>query len=140
MRIRCIHWYVPTLVCVDGFQVHDVTDDVVLICDAISSQHVSCLPGDIQRFATAIPLQHGDHLWCCSIRGRIHTLKKTVLILILRAKTRQKEKTHFFSSISLPRARHDCSPMVISVSMSAIFFCISWFLASGTPNWILIGG
>lgn len=28
--------------------------------------------------------------------------------------------------------------MVISVSMSAIFFCISWFLASGTPNWILI--
>lgn len=27
--------------------------------------------------------------------------------------------------------------MVISVSMSAIFFCISWFLARGTPNCIL---
>lgn len=47
--------------------------------------------------------------------------------------------THFFSSISLPRARHDCRPIVISVSMSAIFFCINWFLARGTPNWILIG-
>lgn len=42
--------------------------------------------------------------------------------------------------MSLPRARHDCSPSVISVSMSAIFFCISWFLARGTPNWILIEG
>ena len=52
----------------------------------------------------------------------------------------RKRDTHFFSSMSLPRARHECRPMEISVSMSAIFFCISWFLASGTPNWILIGG
>lgn len=46
--------------------------------------------------------------------------------------------TYLFCSISLPKVRHDCNPMVISVNMSAIFFCISWFLASGTPNWILI--
>ena len=44
---------------------------------------------------------------------------------------------YFFSSMSRPSARQDCKPMVISVNMSAIFFCISWFLASGTPNWIL---
>lgn len=67
---------VPTLVCVDGLQVHDVTDNVVLICDAISSQHVSGLSGNIQSLATAIPLQQGDHLWCCSIIGIIHTLKE----------------------------------------------------------------
>ena len=44
---------------------------------------------------------------------------------------------YFLSSMSRPSCRHDWRPMVISVSMSAIFFCISWFLASGTPNWIL---
>lgn len=27
---------------------------------------------------------------------------------------------------------------MISVNMSAIFFCISLFLANGTPNWILV--
>lgn len=40
--------------------------------------------------------------------------------------------------MSLPSCRQDCRPRVISVSMSAIFFCISWFLANGTPNWILV--
>lgn len=50
---RCV----PTLICVDGLQVHDVTDDVVFISNAISSQHVSGLPGNIQSFATAIPFQ-----------------------------------------------------------------------------------
>lgn len=45
---------------------------------------------------------------------------------------------YFFSSMSLPNCRQDWRPMVISVNMSAIFFCISWFLAIGTPNWILV--
>lgn len=51
---------------------------------------------------------------------------------------RSQRFPHFFSSMSLPSCRQDCSPTVISVSMSAIFFWISWFLASGTPNWILV--
>lgn len=29
---------------------------------------------------------------------------------------------------------------MISVSMSASFFWISWFLAKGAPNWTLVGG
>lgn len=49
-----------------------------------------------------------------------------------------KIQPYFFSSMSLPSWRQDWRPMVISVNMSAIFFCISWFLASGTPNWILM--
>ena len=38
------------------------------------------------------------------------------------------------SSISLPTRSTDCSPIVISVCMSASFFWISWFCASGRPN------
>lgn len=52
-----------TFVRVDSLQVHDVADDMVLVCDAVSSQHVSGLPGHVQGFTTAVPLQHGDHLW-----------------------------------------------------------------------------
>lgn len=66
-------------------------------------------------------------------------IKETLFFWLTKTNQEARIGSHFFSSISLPRARHDCSPMVISVSMSAIFFCISWFLASGTPNWILIG-
>lgn len=64
------HLCAPTFICVDSLQVHDVTDNVVLICNAISSQHVSGLSGNIQSFAAAIPLQHGNHLWCRSNRMR----------------------------------------------------------------------
>ena len=39
-----------------------MADDVVLVCDAVSSQHVSALPGDVQGFTAAVPLQHGDHV------------------------------------------------------------------------------
>lgn len=51
-----------TFVCVDGLQVHDVPNDMVLISDAVSAQHVAGLAGDVQSFATGVPLQHGDHL------------------------------------------------------------------------------
>lgn len=70
--ITCI--FMPTLICVDGLQVHDMSDDVVLVCDAVSSQHVSGLSGDIQGLATAVPLQHGDHLWSRSVKMGSHTL------------------------------------------------------------------
>ena len=30
----------PTFICVDGLQVHHMSDDVVLIADPIASQHV----------------------------------------------------------------------------------------------------
>ena len=36
-----------TFVGVDSFQVHDVADDVILVCDAVPPQHVSGLAGDV---------------------------------------------------------------------------------------------
>lgn len=45
-----------TFISVDGLQVQDVTDDVVLVCDAVSSQHVSGLSGDVQGFAARVSL------------------------------------------------------------------------------------
>lgn len=128
-----------TLVCVYSLQVHDMANDVVFIWNAISSQHVSSLSGNIQSFATAIPLQHRDHLGYSSISARIRTLEE-ILEKTLKYIKKKGEITHFFWSISLPKVRQDCNPRVISVNMSAIFFCINWFLASGTPNWILIEG
>ena len=38
------------------------------------------------------------------------------------------------SSFMRPRRRHPCRPSVISVCMSASFFCTSWLAASGLPN------
>src|SRR5881396_2119288 len=38
------------------------------------------------------------------------------------------------SSFMRPRRRRPCRPSVISVCMSASFFWISWFAASGRPN------
>jgi len=38
------------------------------------------------------------------------------------------------SSFMRPRRRQPCRPRVISVCMSASFFWISWFAASGRPN------
>lgn len=62
-----------TFVCVDSLQVHDVADDVILICYAVSSQHVSGLPGDVEGFTTAVPLQHGYHLWGRSVIKKTRT-------------------------------------------------------------------
>lgn len=49
-------FFLLTFVCVDGLQVHNMADDVVLVRDAVSSQHVSGLPGDVQGLPTAVPL------------------------------------------------------------------------------------
>ena len=38
------------------------------------------------------------------------------------------------SSFIRPRRRQPCRPSAISVCMSASFFWISWFAASGRPN------
>lgn len=134
-----------TFVCVDCFQIHDMADDMVLVSNAITTQHVPSLSGNVQSLATAVSLQHGDHLWGCpkdmkrqkctvSLLNRIGLAANVLLCYILM---RYLKTSYFFSSISLPNRKQDCNPMVISVSMSAIFFCISWFLARGTPNCIL---
>lgn len=68
-----------TFISVDGFQVHDVANDVILVCDAVSSQHISGLSSDIQGFTAGVPLQHRYHLWSRSVsvvqRVKISSLK-----------------------------------------------------------------
>lgn len=44
---------------------------------------------------------------------------------------------HLPSSLRRPRRRQACSPSAISVTMSASFFCTSWFRARGAPNCLL---
>lgn len=51
-----------TFVRVHGLQVEKVSDDVILVCDAVAAQHVSGLPGHLQGLPTVVPLQDGDHL------------------------------------------------------------------------------
>ena len=74
-----------TFICVDSLQVHDVADDVVLVSDAVSSQHVSGLPGDVQGFTAAVPLQHGYHLWGGSV-------EKTPGSRCVKPKKKKKQK------------------------------------------------
>ena len=66
-----------TLIRVDCLQIHDVADDVVLVRDAIAPQHVTSLSGNVQRLATAVPLQHGDHLRGCSRKHEAEEAKST---------------------------------------------------------------
>ena len=51
-----------TFVRVDGLEVHAVPDDVVLVADAVSAQHVAALAGDLERLAARVALDERDHL------------------------------------------------------------------------------
>ena len=53
---------VSTLVGVHGLQVSHVTDDVVLVGDAVATQHVSAGAGDVETLAAGVALHEGDHL------------------------------------------------------------------------------
>jgi len=53
---------VRSLIGVDGFQVHDVADDVVLVADTVTSEHVARISGNVERLAARVALDHGDHL------------------------------------------------------------------------------
>mmetsp|Transcript_19535 Transcript_19535/g.28172 ORF Transcript_19535/g.28172 Transcript_19535/m.28172 type:complete len:354 (+) Transcript_19535:133-1194(+) len=56
MNIMC------PLVGVHRLQVHHVPDDVVLVRNAVPSQHVPGLPGHLQGLAAVVALDHADHL------------------------------------------------------------------------------
>mmetsp|Transcript_7412 Transcript_7412/g.18835 ORF Transcript_7412/g.18835 Transcript_7412/m.18835 type:complete len:219 (+) Transcript_7412:212-868(+) len=53
---------VGTLVGVDGLEVHNVADNVVLVRNSVAAEHVARVAGDLQRLATRIALDHRDHL------------------------------------------------------------------------------
>lgn len=51
-------WFCITFISVDTFQVYHMPDDVILIGYTVRSQHISSNPGDLQRFASIVSLQH----------------------------------------------------------------------------------
>lgn len=53
---------VRAFVRVDGLEVHDVADDVVLVADAVASEHVPGLPRNVQRLPARVALDERDHL------------------------------------------------------------------------------
>ena len=59
-----------TFVRVDGLEVHAVSDDVVLVADAVAAEHVAALAGDVERFAARVALDERDHLRGSPVRRR----------------------------------------------------------------------
>ena len=53
---------VGAFVGVDSLQVERVANYVILISNAISTEHVTRLPGNVEGLSTRVPLDHGDHL------------------------------------------------------------------------------
>lgn len=85
----------PTFVRVDSLQVHGMSNYVIFIWDAVSSQHVSSLPGNIQSFSTAVPLEHWDHFWCRSVMEQnlyIRKERRWVGEIAPRAEAKTKER------------------------------------------------
>ena len=58
-------YYKFTFIGVDSLQVHDMTNDVILVTDTVASKHVSCQTSNFQRLATWISLDHRNHLRSC---------------------------------------------------------------------------
>jgi len=53
---------VGSLVSVDGLKVHTVSDDVVFVTDAVSTESVPHLAGDVECFTTRVAFHQRDHL------------------------------------------------------------------------------
>src|SRR3546814_10899151 len=50
------------LVSVDRLEIHDVTDDAVLVRNPVAAVHVARRPCDVERLATVVPLDEADRL------------------------------------------------------------------------------
>ena len=53
---------VCAFVCVDGFQVGGVADDLIFLADAVAAVHVARLPGDVERLADIVAFDNRDHV------------------------------------------------------------------------------
>lgn len=52
-----------TLVGVHSLQIHHMPHNVVLVTDAVATQHVPAAACNVQRLAAGVTLQEADHLW-----------------------------------------------------------------------------
>lgn len=53
---------VGSLISVDGLEVAHMSDDVVLVYDAITTEHITGISGYLEGLATVVALDHRDHL------------------------------------------------------------------------------
>src|SRR4051812_34645248 len=53
---------VRALVSVDGLQIDQMADDVILVVDAVAAVYVAGEPGDIERLAAIVALEHRNRL------------------------------------------------------------------------------
>ena len=52
-----------TLISIDSLQVHDVSNDMVLVAYSISTQHISASSGNIRSLSAIVSLNQGYHFW-----------------------------------------------------------------------------
>ena len=53
---------VGALISVDSLKVAHMSDDVVLVNDAVATEHITGISGDLKSLSTVIALDHRDHL------------------------------------------------------------------------------
>ena len=58
---------VRSFIGVDGLEIHQVTDNVVLIGDPVAAMHVACNAGDFERLAAVIPFQQRNGFRCAAL-------------------------------------------------------------------------
>jgi hypothetical protein len=54
---------VRALIGVDSLKVAQVPNDVILINDAVTAEHVPGIACDLEGLPAVVPLDEGDHLW-----------------------------------------------------------------------------
>ena len=58
---KCMNIMSP-LVCVDSLEVADVSDDVILVDNAVATEHVPGVSSNLQGLSAVVALDHGYHL------------------------------------------------------------------------------
>jgi hypothetical protein len=53
---------VGTLIGIDSLKVAHMSDDVVFVYDAVASEHITGISGNLEGLSTVVALDHGDHL------------------------------------------------------------------------------
>ena len=69
-----------SLIGVHGLQVRDVSNDVVLVDDAVAAQHVSCISCNSERLSTVVTFDDADHfrshkLFVLELRDLVHSMQ-----------------------------------------------------------------
>ncbi len=85
-------YVVGSLVCVDGLKVHGVADHMVLIGDAVASEHVSGSARDLDGLCARVAFDHGDHLRRNFARVLQSAHLQTRLNMRKRKEKKRKEK------------------------------------------------